>query len=88
MLGEGMVFHHLNLNGQSAASFCPERYFLRYVAALKILSSTKMVKKKEVSIDEKLKIHIWTEAGIKTAEIAARLGRGEATICRRRAELS
>jgi IS30 family transposase len=47
-----------------------------------------MVKKKEVSIDEKLKIHIWTEAGIKTAEIAARLGRGESTICRRRAELS
>jgi IS30 family transposase len=47
-----------------------------------------MVKKKEVSIDEKLKIHIWTEAGIKTAEIAARLGRGESTICSRRAELS
>jgi hypothetical protein len=83
-----MVFHHLNLNGQSAASFCPERYFLRYVAARKILSSTKMVKKKEVSIDEKLKIHIWTEAGIKTAEIAARLGRGESTIRRLRAELS
>ena len=83
-----MVFHHLNLNGQSAASFCPERYFLCYVAARKILSSTKMVKKKEVSIDEKLKIHIWTEAGIKTAEIAACLGRGESTILCLRAELS
>jgi hypothetical protein len=63
--GGGTVFHHLNLNSQSAASFCPERYFLRSVAARKILSSTKMVKKKEVSIDAKLKIHIWTEAGIK-----------------------
>jgi hypothetical protein len=76
------------LNGQSAASFCPERYFLRYVAALKILSSTKMVNKKEVSIDEKLKIHIRTEAGTKTAKIAACLGRGESTICHLRAELS
>jgi hypothetical protein len=88
MLGGGTVFHDLNLNGQSAASFCPERYFLRSVAAQKILSSTKMVKKKEVSIDEKLKMHIWTEAGIKIAEIAARLGRGESTIRRLRAELS
>ncbi len=83
-----MVFHHLNLNGQSAASFCPERYFLCHVATRKILSSTKMVKKKEVSIDEKLKIHIWTEAGTKTAKIAACLGRGESTIRHRRAELS
>ncbi len=46
-----------------------------------------MVKKKEVSKDEKLKIHMWTEAGIKTAEIAARLGRGESNIRRLRAEL-
>ncbi len=43
ILGVGMIFHHLNLNGQSAASFCKERYFLRSFAAQKILSSTKMV---------------------------------------------
>ncbi len=41
----------------------------------------------ELSIDEKLKIQVWTVAGVKTAEIAARLGRGESTIRRLRAEL-
>jgi transposase len=46
-----------------------------------------MVKKKELSIDEKPKIQVWTVAGVKTAEIAARLGRGESTIRRLRAEL-
>jgi transposase len=46
-----------------------------------------MVKKKELSIDEKLKIQVWTVTGVKTAEIAARLGRGESTIRRLRAEL-
>jgi transposase len=46
-----------------------------------------MVKKTELSIDEKLKIQVWTVAGVKTAEIAARLGRGESTIRRLRAEL-
>jgi hypothetical protein len=46
-----------------------------------------MVKKKELSIDEKPKIQVWTVAGVKTAEIAVRLGRGESTIRRLRAEL-
>ncbi len=46
-----------------------------------------MVKNKELSIDEKPKIQVWTVAGVKTAEIAARLGRGESTIHRLRAEL-
>jgi hypothetical protein len=46
-----------------------------------------MVKKKELSTDEKLKIQVWTEAGAKTAEIAARLGHGESTIRSLRAEL-
>jgi IS30 family transposase len=46
-----------------------------------------MVIKKELSIDEKPKTQVWTVAGEKTAEIAARLGRGESTIRRLRAEL-
>jgi hypothetical protein len=50
-------------------------------------STAIMVKKKELSIDEKPKIQVWTVAGVKTAEIAARLGRGESTIHRLRAEL-
>jgi hypothetical protein len=39
-------------------------------------STAIMVKKKEVAIDEKPKTQVWTVAGVKTAEIAARLGRG------------
>jgi hypothetical protein len=31
-----------------------------------------MVKKKELAIDEKPKTQVWTVAGVKTAEIAAR----------------
>jgi hypothetical protein len=50
-------------------------------------STAIMVKKKELSIDEKLKIQVWTVTGVKTAEIAARLGRGKSTIRRLRAEL-
>jgi IS30 family transposase len=46
-----------------------------------------MVKKKELSIDEKPKIQVWTVAGEKNPEIAARLGRGESTIRRMRAKL-
>jgi hypothetical protein len=46
-----------------------------------------MVKKKELSKDEKLKIKVWTVAGVITAEVAACLGHGELTICRLRAEL-
>jgi transposase len=50
-------------------------------------STAIIVKKKELSIDEKLKIQVWIVTGVKTAEIAARLGRGESTIRRLRAEL-
>jgi transposase len=46
-----------------------------------------MVKKKELSIDENPKIQVWTVAGEETTEIAARLGRGESSIRRLRAEL-
>jgi hypothetical protein len=46
-----------------------------------------MVKKKELSKDEKLKIQVWTVAGVITAEVAACLGHGELTIRRLRAEL-
>jgi hypothetical protein len=35
-----------------------------------------MVKKKELAIDEKPETQVWTVAEVKTAEIAARLGRG------------
>jgi IS30 family transposase len=46
-----------------------------------------MVKKMELTIDEKVKIQVWTEAGMKTAAITSKLGRGESTICRFRAEI-
>jgi hypothetical protein len=43
---------------------------------LKNRSTTIMGKKKELAIDEKPKTQVWTVAGVKTAEIAACLGRG------------
>jgi hypothetical protein len=64
-----MKFQCPNTNGQSASSFCPETSLLHFVAASKNRSTAIMVKKKELSIDEKPQIQVWTVAGVKTAEI-------------------